>query len=115
MATNDDEGLLADSQFFPRVVVKFKDGLHLPGIRRIQEQFPDVTVGKLFSSLAPPEVNKLLKKAQQSDKSYKPIDFASYFLLVCSSNKCLPELLEGIKGEETVDHASIDAVPAALP
>lgn len=78
----------------PRVVVKFHDDVQLPyedGVEKHFEQlhigpwnelirqFPGLTVKRLFTTLTPEEIGKLVDQATQRDQAYHPPNFLTYF------------------------------------
>src|SRR5436190_1752291 len=78
----------------PRVVVKLHDTIDLPyqddveelferwqigSWKALQAQFPGITLSRLYTTLSPTEIQRLVSRAVQRDPSYHPPNFLSYF------------------------------------
>src|SRR5262245_51412315 len=78
----------------PHVVVKFRDDVKIPyeddiaprleeigagPWKGLEEKYPGIRMRRLFNALAPAEIQRLVDLAAQRDRTYKPVNFLSYF------------------------------------
>jgi hypothetical protein len=82
----------------PRIVVKFHDHIDLPykdGVEKeilnrqigpwemIEEEFPGITMTRLYASIEPEAIVRLVDRATQIDRDYEPPNFLTYFAIDC--------------------------------
>jgi hypothetical protein len=82
----------------PRVVVKFRDTVELPyedGAEKYVEQyevgpwgrlakeFPGITLRRLFTAANAEQIQSLVKRATENDRTFCPPDLLSYFIVDC--------------------------------
>lgn len=117
-------------RYHPQVVVKFRDHIDLPydksaakmlqerGLgpwERLQEKFPDLTLRPLFPNKAPEEIRELVSRARKLDPEYDPPDFLSYFALRVPAGVEPEELVETLKGWNSVQTAYVEPPPVEPP
>ena len=114
----------------PRVVVKFQDYVDLPykdGIEKeilnrkigpwemIEKEFPGITLTRLYTSVDPEDIVKLLNRATQIDRDYEPPNFLTYFAIDCPPGAD-PEALAKLFSEwQTVQDVYVEAGPPPPP
>jgi hypothetical protein len=118
------------SAFRQRVVVKFHDFVELPyedGVEKeilnrdigswdmIEEEFPGITLTRLYTSVEPDEIVKLVDRATQTDRDYEPPNFLTYFAIDCPPGTD-PEALAKLLSEwQAVQDVYVEAGPTSPP
>lgn len=84
----------SEGEYHPRVIVKFRDYIHVPYDRtaanrierlgigpwgRMAAEFSGITLGPLFTSKRPGEILELVDRGMATDPTYRPPDFLAYF------------------------------------
>lgn len=128
---NNDKKIKRDLKHLPpRIVIKFKKGLNLPyktdeeilnyfkknniiPLKKLLEKFPGIVIRKLYTSLSPAKINKLVSNIQKLNIKYSPSEFLACFAIDCPDNTNTDELLSLLLGYPNVEDAYIecDAVP----
>ena len=108
---------------YPRVVVRFRKGMTLStnsdygkqieqnGIgpwKKLESNFPDIKLSPVFTLLKPDELNTLIRRAIESDPTYKPADFDAFYYVDGPSDTDLPALTKTLLGWRSVQEAYID-------
>jgi Subtilase family len=107
----------------PRVVVKFHDYVELPyedGVekhieelsvgpwRKLKEKFPDLTIKRLYTSLDPNEIKKLVDSATELDPTYSPPNLLTYFRIDVPPDFKPQALAEALLSWQSVQTAYFD-------
>lgn len=115
--------------YAPRVVVKFRDGVSLPyndqvadsldklrvgAWRQLTDEFPGITMRRMFTAASPDRIRELVESALRRDSTYRPTDFLSYFILDYPAETSVDRLLASIRAWKSVQDAYFDS-PAAEP
>lgn len=118
--------IAVDEEFIgysPRVVVKFRDYVDLPyrdGIEdyleklkigpwtRLAEEFPGITLKRLYTSLEPEKITSLVNRARELDTTYRPPNMLTYFLIECPPGVNPMSLAKVLLSWETVQTAYYD-------
>ena len=110
----------------PRIVVKFRDDVKIPHPgaseiidffslkdsllwRNFFEWYPQIQISRLFTSLTPENIIKLVKKARISDALYHPPDLMNYFVFSCPQEVYPDEFVSILQGLEGVELAYIQS------
>jgi hypothetical protein len=121
-----------NTSFSCRIVIKLRDRSDLPyqaageinaffeqdaviPWRQLRSQFPGIRIDKLFSSLDAPQITALVKKAEQADKEYMPVNFLSYYFIECKEDHESYALLNSLRDCENVELAYIENRPVEPP
>lgn len=114
----------------PRVIVKFHDYVELPyedGVEReiinrkigpwemLEEEFPGITLTRLYTSLEPEEIMKLINRATQNDRDYKPPNFLTYFAIDCPPGTDPNKLVKLLSEWQAVQDVYLEAGPTPPP
>lgn len=114
----------------PRVVVKFRDGVQLPyedkaeahverldvgPWDRLEEQFPGITLSRLFTSQEPEKIQSLVRRAADRDRSYKPRNLLAYFAIDCPGEVDPEALAKAIGQWRSVEVAYVEGGPTPPP
>ena len=84
----------------PRVIVKFKNDVQIPYENdatveqhlntgqigpwlQLKQQFPDISIGRLFTSVAPQQILQLMHDSAAGNPNYNPPNFLTYLALSC--------------------------------
>ncbi len=107
----------------PRVVVRFRRGFELSdgkdlgdqiekmGIgpwKKLESTFPDLKLTPVFTFLKPDELNKLIRQAIETDPTYKPADFDSFYYIDGPPDTDLTALAKTLLSWNSVQEAYID-------
>ncbi|NHZ90320.1 S8 family serine peptidase [Massilia sp. CCM 8733] len=107
----------------PRVVVRFREGVHLAdrpdlgeqientGIgpwRRLIAQFPDLKLSPVFTVLKSDDLRELQRRAAAMDTSYRPADFNTFYYVDAPPETDLLELVRALLRWNSVQTAYID-------
>jgi serine protease len=114
------------SGYRPRVVVKFRDFLELPyedGIEdyiqryqigpwdRLVEEFPGITLRRLYTTTEPEKIRALVDKATELDRTYHPPNLLTYFMIDCPLGVDPQSLADALSAWETVQTAYVEIRP----
>jgi hypothetical protein len=120
----EDEGKIAAF-----IVVKFRDNVKLPykdGIGdyiqemkigpwdQLSREFPGISIHRLFRSLDPDEIMKLVGRARERDRTYEPPNFLTFFYIDAPPDTDLERLAKALNSWSSVKTAYIDR-PAPDP
>jgi serine protease len=107
----------------PRVVVRFRDALHLSaeadlgaqieelGIgpwRKLTQEFPGLKLSPVFTHLKREDLQKLIQRAVETDPTYKPADFGVFYYVDAPSETDLVGLVKTLLHWNSVQTAYID-------
>lgn len=110
-------------EYSPRVVVKFQDGIELPyderveanlenlkvgPWRKLKEQFPGITIRRMFNSVKPERIKELVDEAVRRDATYRPPNFLTYFVIDCPPDINIDELVKVLQAWRLVQTAYFD-------
>ena len=115
-----------------RMVIKFLDDLQLaiPGslkpksspskselksFQAILKRFPSIAITKLFTSLGPAKINRLVEMARKADPQYQPPDFHAYYAVTCSDQVRADRFLKMALASGEVELAYIESGPLSPP
>jgi hypothetical protein len=116
-------------RFRPRVVVKLRDGVEVPYVDglerrlgaeglapmdRFLDAFPGSTFRRLFSALPTDEIEKLIGRAVELDRSYRPGDFFRWFVVDGFRTATASEVARELQQWDIVEQAFPDR-PALDP
>jgi hypothetical protein len=79
------------------------------------QKFPGLTIKKLFSSVTPQQVNGWISRARESNPSYKPPDFFSYYSVSWKNNIPVKSLVRTLKSYKQVEHVYYQHGPLQSP
>jgi serine protease len=109
--------------YTPRVVVKFHNVVELPydkGVgelldkfaigpwKKLQAQYPGISIRPLIDSVKPNEIRQLVDKAVERDNTYRPPNFLSYFLILVPPTVDPEDLAKELRTWRTVQTAYYD-------
>ena len=118
---------------FPhRIVIKFQDAFPLPyesegnimdyllkkqiiPVKELLEQYPGIKIKKLFTSVEPEKITKLVKNAQKISADYKPPQLFSYCAMDCPYKMDASKVLQEVIKSKHVEFAYIASEPAPSP
>ena len=107
----------------PRVVVRFRDGVRLPeradigeqiekmGVgpwHKLEAEFPGLKLSPVFTQLKGGELQELLRRAMNSDSTYKPADFGVFYYVDAPPETDLVALVKALLRWNSVREAYID-------
>jgi hypothetical protein len=107
----------------PRVVVKFHDYVELPyvdGVEKVIEReklgpcaellaaFPGLTFQRMYTAVEADELVKLAERAQNLDRTYRPPNFLTYFIVECPPAGKPEALIAALSGWQTVENVYFD-------
>ena len=107
----------------PFVVVKFKDYVEIPyedGVekylqeykigpwKRLEEEFPGITLRRLFTSLEPNKIREILDRAVELDRTYSPPNFFTYFSIDAPPETNLDALAKALNSWSAIETAYVD-------
>ncbi|HYP05178.1 MAG TPA: S8 family peptidase [Bryobacteraceae bacterium] len=110
-------------RFINRVVVKFLEHLQIPyedGLNeRLDElaigswkdlasRFPGISIHRMYTSVKPEELQRLVTTATRRDPSYQPRDLLTYFVIECPPQVNPDELVKALSAWRTVEKAYFD-------
>src|SRR5687768_16123121 len=109
--------------YSPRVVVKFHDYIDIPykdGAEsffkdhmlgpwdQLTNEYPGITLRRLYTSVDPKRIRSLVDKAVEQDNTYRPPNLLSYFVIDCPPNVNPDELAKKLSSWRTVQTAYYD-------
>ncbi|MBL8220431.1 MAG: S8 family serine peptidase [Bryobacterales bacterium] len=109
--------------YTPRVAVKFLDNLQLPyednlndrldemGIgswKELTKRFPGISMRRMYTSVKPEELQRLITTASRRDPTYKPRNLLNYFVIDCSGDVNPDELAKVLSAWRNVEKAYFD-------
>ncbi|HKN87461.1 MAG TPA: S8 family serine peptidase, partial [Nitrospiraceae bacterium] len=116
------------TEFTPRVIIKFHDSINVPYEDQVEryldkfddefwpifsKQFPGVTFQKLFHSVAPQRILKLVEQARRTDRTYLPPNFLTYFALPIPTGINAQAVAEALSSRHAiVERAYVEGVPS---
>lgn len=118
-----------DNSEHPHVVVKFNDQVQLPyedGVekrieelkvgawRRLEKEFPGISLRRLSVAVKPDAMRELTARAAELDPSYRPVNLASYFYVDAPPDTNLDALARALRAWPSVQTAYVDR-PAPDP
>ena len=107
----------------PRVVVKFRDHIELPyqdGVEkfiqrlqlgpweRLSTQFPGITLKRLYTSVKPEQIRRLIDRATEVDREFRPPNLLSYFVVDAPPGVDPEELARALQSWPLVEKAYFD-------
>lgn len=114
----------------PRIIIKFQNSLDLPYTeqkevenyflknnviqwKNLRLKFPGITVSKVFNSLEPEEIKKLMIKIENSNSNYTPPNFLKCYAIDCPYGTNTDDLLSILSKNKHVEYTYIesDAIP----
>ena len=113
----------------PRVVVRFRPEYKIPYVddagddverlnagpwKRLAEEFPGITLQRLFRKTKPEELERLIERARQTDPTYEPGHFFGYFAIESDRALDLNALVKRLLSWPSVAVAYVD-LPAPDP
>ncbi len=117
----------ARAHFRPRVIVKFRDWVEAPyqdgAEKTIAEKYGKsdwskfeaahgkITLIRLYTSVAPAELQRLIDKAAKLDETYRPHNFFTWYTIDCPDGLRSEDFAAILRGWEIVEKAYPDAVP----
>jgi serine protease len=119
-----------DPNYLPRIVVKFRDGViktyedeaerqleeaKIGWWGELQQQYPGITLRRLYTSLAPQELEVLMKRAQEGNPDYRPPNLLTFFALNVPPDRDPEALLKDLAARDEVEHVYIEGKPAPPP
>lgn len=108
---------------FPRIVVRFREGLKLSmdedlgkqierrrigPWKKLENDFPELKLSPVFTFLKPDELAKLVRQAVETDPTYKPADFDSFYYVDSPTGTDLMALTKSLLSWQSVQEAYID-------
>jgi serine protease len=124
------QNLQIEGGYRRRVVVKFADFVQLPYedgvedyIRRygigpwdeLSQNFPGITLKRLYASVKPEEIRRLVDQAMAVDETYDPPNFLTYFVIDVPPDIDPEKLAEALLAWENVENAYVESKPAPPP
>src|SRR5215212_10868173 len=113
--------------FRPRVIVKFRDWVEVPyedgaerqlvdkynaGFwRRLEEQFGKLALHRLYTTVSPEQLRKMVDEATERDERYKAPNFLTWFTVDTPDKIRSEELARLLLSWELVEKAYPDAPP----
>jgi hypothetical protein len=108
-------------QFRPEYRVPYEDGaeaaldrLNAGSWAKLAEEFPGVTLRRLIRSAEPKQVEALVDRARQMDRTYRPGHFLGYFAVESDRTLDLQRLAKVLRSWPSVQTAYVD-IPAPDP
>ncbi len=113
--------------FTPNIVLKFKDDVALPyqdelesylletGLEdwpALADRFPDISISRMFVSVSPEELLRLVAKAQETDPRYQPPNLLNYFLIDLPAHVDAQALIGALEQWYSVEFAYLEERPA---
>src|SRR5262245_6889794 len=112
-----------------RIVVKFKhsnfdyvDGAesHFSGRsaedwEKIRHRFPGISLLRLFPSVAADRIDELVRRAKEIDRTYKAVDFKTYYVVNVPSGKNPVDLTGALSELPDVERVYVESPPNAPP
>ncbi len=113
-----------------RIVVKFQDDVDMPyeddiggyvdknGIgpwNELAEAFAGIVLVRLFTTLEPQQINDLVKRGMQQDRTYSPPNFLTYFAIYVTPEIEANALTEELNSWITVETAYVEMRQAPGP
>jgi Subtilase family len=129
-STGDQAGGQALVYSRPRVVVKFHDFVTIPyedGVEkhilhqqveawdRLAQDFPGITMQRLFKSIAPERIQALVDRAVELDPTYHPPNLLTYFAIECRPDFDPAALAKALLEWCNVQAAYVESRPAPPP
>jgi serine protease len=122
-------------KYTPRVVVKFIDELQIPYETddavedffhmgqigpwlELKTQFPGITIGRLFTSVAPERIVKFVTETAHQNPDYHPPNFLTYFAVNCPTTVNRKKLVKVLLNKQHwphVQNAYVQGGPGASP
>jgi serine protease len=127
---NPENPTLQENEFLRRIVVKFVDDFELPyedgaeeylpdDLREqwdeLAQAFPGITLRRLFRSITPERILELVRRAVQTDPTYKPPNFLTFFAIDTPQNSDPSELVEALAKWEVIQYVYLESPLAPLP
>lgn len=84
-------------------------------VKELLEQYPGIRIKKLFTSVEPEKITKLVKNAQKITADYKPPQFLSYCAMDCPYEMDAIKVLQEVLKSKHVEVAYIASEPAPSP
>lgn len=124
---NQQQSRRENFSYTPNIIIKFKDMVDLPyqdelenflletGLEDWQhliDQFPGISISRLFTSVPAEEILDLVEKAKEIDLSYQPPNFLSYFLIDLHPQIDAPELIDALEKWYIVEFAYLEERPS---
>src|SRR6478735_8574527 len=114
-----------------QTVIKLLDGFRLPptGFKteediltkptfvrpRFLVSLQGISVQSVFNSVAPEQIQDLIKRAKKIDSHYSPSDLFSFYTLNCPVSIDPKKLLEIVTAEKIIEYAYIENIPVSPP
>jgi len=119
-------------KFSPRIIIKFQDSLNLPynseseiedflskneilPMKELSKKFPGIKIKKLFTSVEPKDITKLVNKARALNPKYQPPNFFTYCIMDCPYKTDTYKLVQEIRKSKNVEFAYVENKPAPPP
>ena len=116
----------------PRIIIKFHDALDLPytsdeefrkyllekniiPLAQLNNEYKGITLSRVFTSIEPDRIRKLVDNARKLNSEYKPPNFLAYCAIDCPYEINAKELLKELRKNPNVEYAYIKSPPCASP
>lgn len=113
----------------PQVVIKFYDNIEFEDPRNVESQinkkalgdwdglkksFPTLRLQKMITSLKDDQLNSLVGRAVEMDRTYRPVNLHNYYYIPCPAGVSPEGLLEELRQWRSIEKAYVD-YPAPDP
>jgi serine protease len=114
----------------PRIVVKFHDYVDLPyedGVEEYIQQrklgpweslaadYPGLTLTRLYQTISGDQINELVDRARERDRTYRPPNLLTYFAIDCPPEADPEALAKELSSWRTVQEAYVEGGPTPPP
>lgn len=112
------------------IVVRFKENVNLPYIDSLEKHFtelrlsnlaeifqgfPGMTMSRLYTTLSYDKIANLMKQAQETDESYKPVNLLLYYRITIPNNVIAEEIIDKLRKIHFIDEVYLEGGPTPPP
>jgi Subtilase family len=119
------------STVVPRtIVVRFKEYVKLPYVDSLEnrftelglsslveifQEFPNMTMNRLYTSISSDKIEKLMKEAHDRDKNFRPLNLLLYYRIILPDKVRAYKIIEKLKEVPLIDEVYLESGPVPPP